>query len=100
MRSVDELAAADVDADVAGACEEDEVAGLELADRYRRAHRKLRVRAVRHRDADLREGVHDKAGAIETAWRRATPHVRHAEVAHRDPDHAAVDVRRRDGRAL
>src|SRR3954447_990274 len=53
MGRMDELAAADVDALVARSGEEDEVAGLELADGDGGAHRRLRVRAVRQRDADL-----------------------------------------------
>src|SRR5205807_5936738 len=71
---VDELAAADVDADMARTGEEDEIAGLQLADRHRRAHAVLRVRAVRQRNADLREHVHDEARAVEAARGRSTPY--------------------------
>src|SRR5712691_3504579 len=70
---VDELAAADVDPDVARAGEEDQVARLELAHRHRHAHAVLDVRAVRERDADLCEDVHHEAGAVEPAGSRAAP---------------------------
>src|SRR5262249_36134479 len=64
---MDELAAADVDPDMAGAGEEDEVTRLELADRHRRPHTSLCIAAVGQRDADLSEDVHDEPGAIEAA---------------------------------
>ena len=76
--------------DVAEAVEEDEVAGLELVARDRRAHAPLRAGVVRQRDADLRVHVHREAGAVEAARRRPAPAVRRAEVAHRDADDPAV----------
>ena len=99
MRRVDELAAADVDADVAEAVEEDEVAGLEIAARHRHAHVPLGARVVRKRDADLRVDVRHEAGAVEARRALTAPHVLRAEVAHGDPDDAAVLRRRSDRRA-
>src|SRR5205085_8572733 len=81
VRRVDEAVAADVDADMAEPVEEDEVAGLEIAPRDRGTHPVLRVRAVRQRDADLREGVHHEAGTVEARRGRPAPPVRNAEVA-------------------
>src|SRR5262249_12066649 len=95
VRRVDEAAAADVDPDMAEPVEEDEVAWLEAAQRNRAAVAVLGVRAVRKRDPDLREDVHHKAGAVEPGRRGAAPDVRRAEVAHRDPDDAAVARRGR-----
>src|SRR5579884_3304653 len=69
LRRVDELAAADVDADVAEAVEEDEVAGLELVARDGNAHRPLCSGVVRQGDADLPVDVHDEAGAVEAGGR-------------------------------
>src|SRR5437773_5937337 len=77
---MNERAAADVDADMPEAIEEDEVAGLELVTRDRAAHAVLRVRAVRKRDADLREHVHHQPRAIEPRRRGATPYVWGAEI--------------------
>ena len=96
VRGVHELAAADVDADVAEPVEEDEVARLQLVLRDRRAHAVLRVGRVRQRDADCREGVDDEAGAVEAVRAGAAPDVRLAELRHRDADDAAVARRRRD----
>src|SRR5207248_1503933 len=90
VRGVDEVAAADVDADVAEPVEENEIARLELAARNGRPVAVLRRGVVRQRDADLREHVHHEAGAVEARGRRAAPNVRNTEVAHRDPDDAAV----------
>jgi hypothetical protein len=89
---VDELPVADVDPDVAETREEDEVAGLELAPRDRDRPRvaPLSDGVVRQRDADLRVHVHHEAGTIEAARAGAAPHVRDAEILHRDPDDAAV----------
>src|SRR6187551_3539494 len=84
MRCVDEAPATDVDADVAEPVEEDEVAGLKVAQRDRAAVAVLGVRAVRERDPDLREDVHHEAGAVEPGRRSAAPYVRRAEVVHRD----------------
>src|SRR6185437_9660908 len=82
VRRLHELAVADVDAHVAVAVEEDEVAGLELVARDGRAGAVLRGRVVRERDADLRVGPHHEAGAVEAlAGRRASPAVRHADLA-------------------
>src|SRR5205085_11771251 len=86
--------------DVPEAVEEDEVAGLELALRDGDAHAVLGVARVRERDADLRVDVHREAGAVEAARARAAPDVRRAEVAHGDPDDAAVAGRGRDRSAL
>src|ERR687887_3236 len=97
---MDELPPADVDALVARAGEEDEVARLELAYRNRRTHAELGVRAVRQRDADLGEDVHDETGAVEASRRSPAPDVGNAEVAHRDPDDPAVRRRRGHGRAF
>src|SRR5919198_2259571 len=47
VRGVDELTAADVDADVARTGEEHEITGLQVVDSDRRAHPELSVRAVR-----------------------------------------------------
>ena len=90
VRSVDELAAADVDADVAETVEEDEVARLELIVGHGNAHAVLRIARMRERHADLRVGVHHEAGAVEASRRRSTPHVRGAEVLHRYADDSAV----------
>jgi hypothetical protein len=61
MGRVDELAAADVDADVAETVEEDEVAGLEIRLRDRDADAVLRVARVRQADAHLAVDVHHEA---------------------------------------
>src|SRR2546430_17366673 len=90
MRCVDERAAADVDADMPEAIEDDELAGLELVTRDWAAHAVLRVRAVRKRDADLREHVHHQPRAVEPCRRGATPYVWGAEIVHRDRNDARV----------
>src|SRR5690348_5965280 len=100
MRRMDELAAADVDADVTRTCEEEEVARLELAHRNGRPHPDLGVRTVWKRDPDLGVDVHHESRAVEAARRRAAPDVRHAEVMHRDAYNTAVRRRRRDGRTF
>src|SRR5436190_20915694 len=57
VRGVDELIAADVDADVTQTVEEDKVAGLEVASADRNADVPLRAGVVRQRGADLRIDV-------------------------------------------
>src|SRR3954447_20655429 len=84
VRSVDDLVAADVDALVGEAVEEDEVAGLELAARDRSSVAVLRGGVVRQRDPELRVDVHDEARAVEAGRRRTSPDVGDAEVAERD----------------
>src|SRR5919201_6821705 len=94
VRRVDEGAAADVDAHVTESVEEDEVAGLELVAGDGCAHPVLRVRAVRQRDPDLGEHVHDQAGAVETRGRCATPAVGHTQIALGDRNDARMRRRR------
>ena len=88
---VDELAVADVQADVAEPVEEDEVARLELVARHRCAVAVLRSGIVGQRDAELRVHEHHEPGAVEARrWACAAPHVRDAEVLERDRDGARV----------
>ena len=100
MRRVDELPAADVDADVAEPVEEDEITRLELIARHGCSVAVLGAGVVRQGDPYLAEDVGHEARAVEPARRRAAPDVRRAEVPHRHADHAAVLRRRNDGRAL
>ncbi len=93
---MDELAIADVDADMTEPVEEDEVAGLELVARHRDAVVELVGSVVRQRDADLRVDEHHEPGAVEAARRGPAPDVRRPEVLHRDPDHSRVLGGRRD----
>src|SRR3954467_13934364 len=71
VRGVDEAAVADVEADMADAVEEHEVAGAERSARDVAAVRELRVRRARERDAEVRVDVADEAGAVEAAAGRA-----------------------------
>src|SRR5207244_2790298 len=82
----------------AGAGEDVEIAGLEVAAGDRHAHVPLYTGVVRTRHAHLAEAVGNEAGAVEAAGARATPAVRRAEVAHRRPDDAAVLRGRSDRR--
>ena len=98
VRRVDELAAADVDADVAEAVEEDEVARLQLvAARPARRSRTARTTsaAARRRPARRRTS---RGPSSRSRPARPAPDVRRAELPHRDADDAAVGRRRRDDR--
>jgi hypothetical protein len=93
---VDEAVRADVDADVADAVEEDEVAGAERAAGDPAAEPELRVRAVRQVDAEPVVDEADEAGAVEAGARRG------AAVAVGDAEPVAGDLdgpRADDGRA-
>ena len=65
--------------------EEDDVAGLQLADRHLREHVVLRHRVVRQGPADLRVGIGNQAGAVESGRRLAAPDVRDADDTARRP---------------
>ena len=98
VRRVHELAAADVDPDVAETAEEDEVARRQLVVGDGRSHAVLRCRVVRKRHADLRVDVAREPRAVEAGRRaRASPDVRNPEVLECDPDDAAVAQRREVG---
>src|SRR5258707_1235849 len=71
VRGVDEAAAADIEADVADAVEEDEVAGLQRAARHAPAEVELRVGAVGQLDAEVFVDEAHEARAIEAGARRA-----------------------------
>ena len=91
VRRVDELAAADVDADVAETVEEDEVAGLELVAARPVRPAVLRVArsaATRRRPARTRTS----RGPSSRSRRATAPPQTYgrAEVLHRDADDAAV----------
>src|SRR6476661_8632160 len=65
MRCMDEVAVADVDADVAEPVEEDEVAGLQRSACHTLAAVGLRVARVGEGDAEVAVHVADEAGAVE-----------------------------------
>ena len=65
VRCVDEAAVADVDADVAEAVEEDEVAGPKRRAADAAAAVELGVARVGEREAEVRVDVADEAGAVE-----------------------------------
>ena len=100
VRSVDELAAADVDADVAERrrrrrCRR---AGAgPSAPRPRRSTSRRTSAAATRRPASRRTS---RARAVEAARRGARPDIRRSEVLHRDADDAGVARGRHDGRAL
>src|ERR1044072_275717 len=76
------VAVAEVDADVAEAGEEEEVAGSERAARDAAAVAKLRCAVVRQRNADVAVDPLRQAGAVDPAPRRvAAPAVRDADGA-------------------
>src|SRR5438270_529661 len=76
VRRVDELAAADVDADVADVgLEEHEVAGLEVAVRHVRTGVPLRPRVVVKGDAELGVHPHREPRAVKSGRAGAAPHV-------------------------
>src|SRR5581483_6493588 len=96
VRRLDELAAADVQADVAEAVEEDDVAGRELVARDGDAVVPHRVRRMRQRHADLRVRPHHEPRAVEPAGSRAAPHVRRVQLREGIRHDVAVRRRRRD----
>src|SRR5581483_5049769 len=65
VRSVDEAAVADVDADVSATVEEDEVAGPQPRARHAAADGEVGVGAVRQVDTEVRVDEAHEAGAIE-----------------------------------
>src|SRR5262249_22230190 len=104
VRGVDELAAADVDPDVAQAVEEHEIAGGELAGGDVDAGGPEVAGVVRQAaTAGLGVGPHHEAGAVESTGARAAPHVRNALLAERDGRGPRAEARRGrgddDGRA-
>ncbi len=84
---VNEASAADVDAAVPEAIEEDQVPRSELVTGHRRAVTVLLSRVVRKRDTDLGVHVLHEARAIEARWAGAPPVIRHAELADGEVDH-------------
>ncbi len=95
VRRVDELAAADVDPDVAEPAEEDEVAGGQLFVRDRRSHAVLGRSVMWEIDAHLRVDVARESRAVETGrGARAAPDVRDSEVLECDPHDLPVTRRR------
>ena len=99
---MDEAARADVEADVADAVEEDEVAGPERAARDLPAEAVVRVRAVWQVDAEVAEDVADEAGAVEAAAaasRRRSGTARRAAAARTSKD-ATNEVRGSGGYVL
>src|SRR6185312_14919792 len=83
VRCVDEAAAADVDADVARAVEEDEVAGPERPARDAAAVREIGPARVRQPDAEMPVDEADEPRAVEPGARAR------AAIAVRDPDEVA-----------
>src|SRR5262249_36139042 len=83
VRRVDETAAADVDAHVSGAVEEDEVAGAERPARDAVAVREVGVGRVRKGDAEVPVDEPDESRAVESAPRSR------AAIAVRDADEVA-----------
>src|SRR3954454_22939467 len=81
VRRVDEAAAAEVDADVASAIEEHEVAGAQSASSDVRPRRPLLVGDAGKRHADAAVHVLDQPGAVEAGEPLTAPHTRAAEVA-------------------
>src|ERR1039458_9618738 len=78
--SLDHLAAADHQADMAGRPnsavrpgEEDEIAGLHLAGRYPRTPQPLLMRGTRNIDAGREVGLHHQAGAVVGVRSRSAP---------------------------
>src|SRR5262245_9054372 len=88
LPGVDEPAVADIDAVVAEAIEEDEVAGLEAVARDRCAQLVLGRGVVRQRHADPRVYVAHEARAIEVRRPLAAPAIRRAAVLQGDLHHA------------
>ena len=95
MRCVDEAPAAEVDADVALAVEEDEVARRELAAQDVAAGVPLAVGDARQADAEPAVDEVDEARAVEAGRRAAAPPVGHAQVVARQQRRAGADARRR-----
>ena len=85
---VDEPAAADVDADVVEAVEEDQVAAAQVIHADVAAVAVLGGGEVRQAHAQLGIDVHDEAGAVKAARARAAPHVGHSQVTLGDRDGA------------
>src|SRR5439155_1383240 len=81
---VDESAAADVDADVAEAVEEDQIARPKQRSRDVTAGPVLVCRDARQRYAQPSIDVRHQARTVEAGRALAAPHVRHTEFAPRE----------------
>ena len=94
LRRVHHPSPAEIEADMAEAVEEEEVAGAKVRALYGAADLELGRGTVRQLDAETPVDPARQAGAVEAAGPRTSPDVRRADLAKRDPCGALAERNR------